>query len=1328
MSTNEYKIKEEVYIVLLRYFKGNIIYLTDDKIKNLKKNEFEGKQIKKIDESVLKTLSMIAKLRSKKPKEYASMQWIYPQWSEEEKEQQLRKAYPEDYEESEEESEEDKQSYSQYIEPENGKFFTFEEQVDILINFYKKYDPKKTEEEVIGIINRRRPKEKPLGTRIPSKPWRELCERYKDIYGTNPLSIEEEVEDGILFNGIIPQRKAFIEWVNTFYQEQRKELNKYNLTKHEKEQLKINQYFVKKYLSIETPFRGLLVYHGLGKGKTATSVVTSEGLSKTMPIFTFLPASLETNYIKEVRRWGDNLFNVDKNNWIFYPLHEIKGDFKLRKKLENDYQMNEKRINQIFNTTKAKLKKKIEEEDEYKSKERSLMQKINSIKGIYLQSDSLDKETRKIYTSTGTPLLKEGEIFEGECFQLSEEQKIFINEEINYLIKLKYNFIHYNGFPDVHRVDFQKKVNEDLLEEKTNETENQRLVKYFIKKYQENLETYGIPSPFRENVIIIDEVHNFVNEIINGSAPATIFYNWIVNSEDIKIIFLSGTPIINKPAEIAILYNMLRGMLTIYEYSISSNKDEYEVQQELRELFYKERSSIEQLHVTKRKGKLIVSFMKNKTNYESVLEGGIIKTIRFNDHTLEEFLEEIIDGLESYFHKETILPSRKQIKEVSSLELKKGKPHIFDKEIDLIFNRKQRLFDIYENEHTIDLTKNENFLEYFFDENFNIPERKQVLLRRMLLGLTSYYPIDRSSITDMPSIIEPKILPLYREYNISKDINIIPCFMSSKQWVKYEEEYAKDKLKKLRQMRKKDIYNSSSDYNIRTRQNCNIIYENDSFRTLNDNIKKEESYQQMIRNGHFSMNGTLHLFSPKFYQIMKNIEKFIDKGIPTGKILYYSDFRHDSGSEVFEHILIQNGYEKYDSEKEPIDKLIAKQSIKKRYTFITGKELQEQRRINKEAFNHKENLYGEYIHIILISSSGAEGISLEAVRQVHIMEPFWNYIRVNQVLGRAARMESHLDLPEDQRNVEQYIYLSMLPEGNTLEEIFYSLKDLDWPEVQDIFITEDIKQTLINKHRGVYKTITKILSVKKNTNDRTVDQILFDIMEKKNKISSKITNIIKESSVDCIQTTKDDIQLNEKCLRFSKKVTNEEAHFPNISSSQLNQMDQKQFKSTFHFFIEPDIYVILAKKNENDLFVYYQVQDITDKIDIRYIRENGIRICDYEPFRQKMIVYEKKEHPMKKMLGNLFSIFQSIYHVSDYIVQNKIEKSIFPNLDEVIQQGDLEGYVIKYNITDRLFYSPYSRGNIIRLYDYNHYKKNLYSTHGLEVLLLRNQKLFRKVN
>ena len=119
-------------------------------------------------------------------------------------------------------------------------------------------------------------------------------------------------------------------------------------------------------------------------------------------------------------------------------------------------------------------------------------------------------------------------------------------------------------------------------------------------------------------------------------------------------------------------------------------------------------------------------------------------------------------------------------------------------------------------------------------------------------------------------------------------------------------------------MRRRDMYNDQQNetFNIRVRQACNIVYEDDSFRADDDDKKKHEVYDNMIRNDHFSVDKNLKLFSPKFYENMKNNSKFVnEEGRPTGKILYYSDFRHESGSEVFEKILNANGYERYDSER-----------------------------------------------------------------------------------------------------------------------------------------------------------------------------------------------------------------------------------------------------------------------------------------------------------------------------------------------------------------------------------------------------------------------------
>jgi hypothetical protein len=73
-------------------------------------------------------------------------------------------------------------------------------------------------------------------------------------------------------------------------------------------------------------------------------------------------------------------------------------------------------------------------------------------------------------------------------------------------------------------------------------------------------------------------------------------------------------------------------------------------------------------------------------------------------------------------------------------------------------------------------------------------------------------------------------------------------------------------------------------------------------------------------------------------------------------------------------------------------------------------------------FNDKNNIYGLIAKIILISPAGAEGINLYNVRQVHILEPFWNEARIEQVIGRAIRICHHAALPMEERQVDVFRY------------------------------------------------------------------------------------------------------------------------------------------------------------------------------------------------------------------------------------------------------------------------------------------------------------------
>jgi hypothetical protein len=70
----------------------------------------------------------------------------------------------------------------------------------------------------------------------------------------------------------------------------------------------------------------------------------------------------------------------------------------------------------------------------------------------------------------------------------------------------------------------------------------------------------------------------------------------------------------------------------------------------------------------------------------------------------------------------------------------------------------------------------------------------------------------------------------------------------------------------------------------------------------------------------------------------------------------------------------------------------------------------------------------------MITGAGAEGLSLRNVRMVHIMEPYWNKVRTDQVKGRAVRICSHQDLPMDQRTVEIFTYIAKYPTGATINE------------------------------------------------------------------------------------------------------------------------------------------------------------------------------------------------------------------------------------------------------------------------------------------------------
>jgi hypothetical protein len=82
-----------------------------------------------------------------------------------------------------------------------------------------------------------------------------------------------------------------------------------------------HQRIVRDYLGAETPYRGLLLYHGLGSGKTCSSIAVGESLLTDRKIVVMLPASLEENYRGELLTCGAPLYMYD-HHWRQQSLND----------------------------------------------------------------------------------------------------------------------------------------------------------------------------------------------------------------------------------------------------------------------------------------------------------------------------------------------------------------------------------------------------------------------------------------------------------------------------------------------------------------------------------------------------------------------------------------------------------------------------------------------------------------------------------------------------------------------------------------------------------------------------------------------------------------------------------------------------------------------------------------------------------------------------------------------------------------------------------------------------------------------------------------------
>ena len=283
-------------------------------------------------------------------------------------------------------------------------------------------------------------------------------------------------------------REIFVNFINSLFQPYREELMDESQevsceSKEDKDfSLLTHQKIVRDYLNLFTPYRGLLLYHGLGSGKTCSSIAIAEGMKTSKKVVIMTPASLRRNYIEELKKCGDAMYkknqfweyiNTSKNKQMVEPLSKALG-------LSTEY--------------------------------------IESNGGAWL----VNVKKKPNYET------------------LSSGDKSNLEKQLNEMIRNKYQFINYNGLRSSHL---------------------------------DSLSKDGQSNPFDNSVVIIDEAHNFISRIVNKiNKPESLsmrLYEFLLAAEDCRVILLTGTPIINYPNEIGILFNILRGYIKTWHLPLA---------------------------------------------------------------------------------------------------------------------------------------------------------------------------------------------------------------------------------------------------------------------------------------------------------------------------------------------------------------------------------------------------------------------------------------------------------------------------------------------------------------------------------------------------------------------------------------------------------------------------------------------------------------------------------------------------------------------------------------------------------------------------------------
>ena len=888
-------------------------------------------------------------------------------------------------------------------------------------------------------------------------------------------------------------REIFVNFINSLFEPYRQELqsNKANISCDDigntssDFSLLTHQKIVRDYMNLYTPYRGLLLYHGLGSGKTCTSIAIAEGMKDAKRIIIMTPASLRANYIEELKKCGDLLYKRNQYwEWISTDANpEAATPMSAILNLPLEF-IRRHRGAWFINVTK---------------------------KTNYDDLSDIDKQT--------------------------------LEAQLNEMIKSKYTFINYNG------------LRAKKLQELTN-------------NFTRNL--------FDESVVVIDEAHNLISRIVNKIKKekqivenkkgekehlplnlATKLYEFLMSAKNARIILLTGTPVINYPNEFGILFNILRGYIKTWKITINvqeskqKNKnvkiDKNALQEMLlgvKSMDYLDYSPSSNILTITRNPFGFSNKIKTESGYQGVTntkkgEKGetTIDNEYLSDDDFERRIISILDrngisvvpqGIDiknkkalpdtfDLFEAQYIDPVTKKIKNIDALKRRiVGLSSYFRSAQENLLPRYNKTLGV--DYHIIRIPMS-NF-QFGIYESARREERKsekkkpKQTVGELYEDSSSTYRIFSRLYCNF--VMPERPIPLRNKKKEGEaDVKEAEADVSE----------MSDLLKQARKEEAKQDVIDEQEGEVEGDQILDLIGGIDYKERLDRALKHIEEH-----SNDFLTPEALQTYSPKFLHALENIQDPNHQGLH----LVYSQFRTMEGIGIFSLVLDKNGFTRFKIKKNSngvwsidIDEV---NQGKPTYALYTGTETSEEKEMLRHIYNGewdqipesisielnkiaKNNNMGEIIKVFMITSSGSEGINLRNTRYVHIMEPYWHPVRLEQVIGRARRICSHKALPLALQTVEVFVYLmTFTPE---------QLKTDDAIEL---------------KRKDLSKALPHV--------PMTSDQYLYEISEIKSNLTAQLTDAVKESSFDCY------IYSNGKCVNFGDPTKEKFSYVPDYSDQQ----------------------------------------------------------------------------------------------------------------------------------------------------------------------------------